>query len=43
MILAIIFIILFLRINPYIDFSDEHIIIWYSTLFKHERKYIMFR
>lgn len=32
--------ILLLRVDPYLDISDDGIILWYSTLLTNKRKYI---
>lgn len=40
LILLLILGVVFLRINPYLDISDDGIILWYSTLLTNKRKYI---
>jgi hypothetical protein len=32
--------IVFLRVDPYLDISNDGVILWYSTLIKHNRKFI---
>lgn len=32
--------VVFLRVDPYLDISDDGIILWYSTLLTNKRKYI---
>lgn len=32
--------VVFLRIDPYLDISNDGIILWYSTLITNKRKYI---
>lgn len=39
-ILLLILGVVFLRIDPYLDISDDGIILWYSTLLVNKRKYI---
>lgn len=39
-ILLLILGVVFLRIAPYLDISDDGIILWYSTLLANKRKYI---
>lgn len=39
-ILLLILGVVFLRIYPYLDISDDGIILWYSTLVTNKRKYI---
>lgn len=39
-ILLLILGVVFLRIGPYLDISDDGIILWYSTLVTNKRKYI---
>lgn len=40
LILLLILGVVFLRIDPYLDISDDGIILWYSTLVTNKRKYI---
>lgn len=40
LILLLILGVVFLRVNPYLDISDDGIILWYSTLLTNKRKYI---
>lgn len=39
-ILLLILDVVFLRVDPYLDISDDGIILWYSTLLTNKRKYI---
>lgn len=40
LILLLILGVVFLRVDPYLDISDDGIILWYSTLLTNKRKYI---